>query len=298
MHNNKDLYQESTKELMVSSYSSNEIANLFEYIHNSNALHKLLKNLNILLEDGNMNPLLKGYRLTVNQVSCKETEIWWTEAGKKYITKALNAYTSIVEPLLIVKTKVQELQHTSHYTHYFLEVVDQYGRYWNYSTANFIPTLDDIKKIEIEELEKTILDINLYNLSPLEEHQKIKRHENIEYVYTSAIRSVNYSGYVLVVAKNGLVYQHSKIFNNYESIKKFALKIKEIGTINLEFWECLGEYHWENNEHENLEEDYKYSSWDIEEYKEYEIGSHEADNGDGQVYLGDGVYINAKDAWF
>ncbi len=107
----------------------------------------------------------------------------------------------------------------------------------------------------------------LYGSNKVTETKIINSKNQVLYIYTYDMTSGKYGnnyldtdneylGYVLAITKDGLEYRHEKTFHSYEKIKEFALKIKDNGVINLEFWKCLGDYDWENDAHEELEEDY------------------------------------------
>lgn len=278
-----------TKNAMLeSSYSPTQIADEIENISTATELNNLLKNMNILVNNSKLNPLLKDNNLViyyngVDKKGNKYTQLRWTKTGKNYILKALQAYTTIVEPLLITNTKIQESTHPTYKGCYYLKVMDQYGRWWSLRGDSSIrerPSLDDIKKIEIEEVNKSILDTNLYYIQNDNIIDKIKRHEEISYVYTYDMNSDTfggnfseepdiYAGYALVVTKDGLTYRHFKIFDNYQDVKKLALKTKKKGIVNLEFWTCLGKYEYDvDNSHKEFEEiddyaDHEYDMTDV-----------------------------------
>ena len=103
--------------------------------------------------------------------------------------------------------------------------------------------------------------MDLYYICDTELMSYIKRHEEVLYIYSNICEEMpidKYVGYVRAITKDNLVYEHGKEFDNYESLKKFALKIKDRGIINLEFWECLYSYEFAGNEHEEFEEKYNY----------------------------------------
>lgn len=258
--------------ILKSSFSSTQIADEVENVSTAKELNALLKNMNILLENGHLSPLLKNNNLVlfyngIDKKGNKYTQLRWTIAGRKYILKALTAYTTIIEPLLITNTQIQECKHETYKGYYYLNVMDQYGRWWSWigdSNSNEKSSNEYIRKIEIQELNKTIIDIDLYSILSDAEIGHIKRHEEILYVFSYDMYADSptdkYAGYVLAITKDELLYAHNKVFDNYEDLKKLALKIKESGIVNLEFWKCLGLYTWndENNEYEEFEEIYYY----------------------------------------
>ncbi len=285
--------------ILESSYSPTQIAQEIENIATAIELNNLLKNMNILLENSALNPLLTNNNLViyyngVDKKGNKYTQLRWTKAGKEFILKALKSYTTIVEPLLITNIKIEESKHPRHSGHYYLEVLDQYDRWWSYkgdSSSNGKSTFEDKQKIATEEANKVIIDVDLFYMQYDDNIKNIKRHEEILYVYTYdmyseefGINYINesdkYAGYVLIISKYCVEYKHNKIFTNYKDIKEFALKVKNKGIVNLEFWECLGDYYFKNNYHEEFEESYYFDNDDDDDSEEGE-----------PTYLSDGVWL-------
>ncbi len=293
--------------VLKSSFSPTQIAQEVENIFSATELNNLLKNMNILLENSTLNPLFENKNLVIyyngiNKKGEKYTQLRWTTKGKEFILKALNAYTTVVEPLLIANTKIEESKHPRYGGHYYLETMDQYGRWWNYrgdSSSNEKSTFEDMQKIASQEIDKAIIDIDLFYVHYDENIGNIKRHEEILYVYTYdmytgeygnpyAEKTDKYAGYVLVVTKDSLLYSHFKVFDNYQDARQFALKIKHEGIVNLEFWTCLGDYNFECNYHEEFEENYDY---DGHEHDMTDIYNHFANEEGEPTYLSDGVWL-------
>ncbi|MGA9045574.1 hypothetical protein [Sulfuricurvum sp.] len=298
---------EEKSNVFESSYGSAQIAQGIENISTAIELNNLLKNMNILLENRTLNPLLKNNNLViyyngVDKKGNKYTQLRWTKVGREFILKALKAYTTIVEPLLITNTKIQEYKHPTYTGCYDLEVMDQYGRWWSYkgdSSSNEKSTFEDMQKIATQEINKAIIDIDLFYVHYDDNIKNIKRHEEVLYVYTYDMHSEEYgrnyvekidkyAGYILIVTKDFLEYRHLKIFDNYQNAKQLALKIKNEGVVNLEFWTCLGNYCFESNYHEEFEEkcvydDHEYDMADV--YKDFAT-----ENGE-PTYLSDGVWL-------
>lgn len=285
---------------LKSSFSPTQIVQEIENISTAIELNNLLKNMNVLLENGTLNPLFENkdlviYYKGINKKGEKYTQLRWTTKGKEFILKALNAYTTIVEPLLIIKTKIEEYKHPTYKGCYYLEVMDQYGRWWSYrgdSSSNKKSTFEDMQKIASQEIDKAIINIDLFYVHYDENIGNIKRHEEILYVYTYdmytgeygnpyAEKTDKYAGYVLAVTKDSLLYSHFKVFDNYQDAKQLALKIKNEGIVNLEFWTCLGNYDFESNCHE--EYDYDYDMRDV-------YNNIATEDGEPR-YLSDGVWL-------
>jgi hypothetical protein len=255
---------DAEKSVLKSSYSSTQIVSEIENIATVNEFNKLLKNMNVFLENNRLNPLLRNNNLIlfykgVNKKNEKYTQRRWTKTGKEYILKALKAYTTIVEPLLIAKTQIKEYNQGD----YYLKVMDQYGRWWEWKgeNSNKKQTFIDMQKILADELKKTIIDIDLYNICDREVMHYIKRHEEVLYIYSNFYEEMPIDGYVgcvRAITKDCLVYEHERLFDDYENLKKFALKIKDRGIINLEFWECLYIYDFSGHEYEEFEKRYNY----------------------------------------
>lgn len=297
------------KHIINSSYSPTQIANEFEHINTAIELNRILKTLYILEIDGNINPLLEHYNLVIykegidKKTKKKYIQQRWTTIGKEYIIKALKQYTTVIEPLVITSTNVKQSQHPK-FNHYYLEVKDQYGRCWSYRSANEKPTLEEISDIEKKELISVVIDIEKYYIHFSNDEKIINpnRHEEILYVYTYDINSREYGnnyietkdkyeGYVLVITKDLLEYQHNKKFNSYTEIEKFALKIKKSAIVNLKFWDCNGEYQdWDNNIHLEFEEQHDHTDDD----SNYMMQFYDADLDNGMgTYLSDGAYIKS-----
>lgn len=293
--------------IFTSSYSATQIAQEIDNISTATELNNLLKNMNILLENSTLNPLLKNNNLVIyyNGVDAKGkkyTQLRWTKSGREFILKALKAYTTIVEPLLITKTKIEESKHPKHSGHYYLEILDQYDRWWSYkgdSSSNGKLTFEDMQKIALEEANKVVIDVDLFYMQYDDNIKNIKRHEEVLYVYTYDMyseefginyieKSDKYAGYVLIITKYCVEYKHNKIFTNYKDVKEFALKVKNKGIVNLEFWECLGDYYFENNYHEEFEENY-YD--DVHEYDMTDVYDVFATEEGEPTYLSDGVWL-------
>lgn len=298
---------EEKSNVFKSSYGSAQIAQEIENISTAIELNNLLKNMNILLENSTLNPLLKNNNLViyyngVDKKGNKYTQLRWTKAGRQFILKALKAYTTIIEPLLITNTKIQESKHPTYKGYYYLEVMDQYGRWWSYrgdSSSNEKSTFEDMQKIAIKEANKIIIDVDLFYVHCDGNIKNIKRHEEVLYVYTYDMYSEEYgrnnvekidkyAGYVLIVTKDLQEYRHFKIFDNYHDAKQLALKIKNKGIVNLQFWECLGDYYFENNYHEEFEENY-YD--DVHEYDMTDVYDVFATEKGEPTYLSDGVWL-------
>lgn len=293
---------------LKSSFIPTQIVQEIENISTAIELNNLLKNMNVLLENGTLNPLFENkdlviYYKGINKKGEKYTQLRWTTKGKEFILKALNAYTTIVEPLLIIKTKIEEYKHPTYKGCYYLEVMDQYGRWWAWrgdSSVRERPTLSDIKKIETEEVYKSVIDIDLYYIKYDENIGKIKRHDEISYVYTYDMYSDSfggnfseepdiYAGYTLVVTKDGLTYRHFKIFDKYQDVKQLALKIKKKVIVNLEFWTCLGSYEYDvDNSHKEFEET---DNYDDHEYDMTDAYNNFATEDGEPTYLSDGVWL-------
>lgn len=295
---------EDKSNVFKSSYGSAQIAQELENISTAIELNTLLKNMNILLENSTLNPLLKNNNLViyyngVDKKGNKYTQLRWTKVGRAFLLKALKAYTTIIEPLLIINTKIQECKYPIHHHSYYLQLMDQYGRWWSYMNSNEKSTFEDMQKIAMEEINKAIIDIDLFYVHYDDNIKNIKRHEEVLYVYTYDMYSEEYgrnyvektdkyAGYVLVITKDDLTYKHFEIFDNYQDVKEFALKVKNKGIVNLEFWECLGDYYFENNYHEEFEESY-YD--DIHEYDMTDVYDVFATEEGEPTYLSDGVWL-------
>jgi len=301
--------KDNQKHIINSSYSPTQIANEFKYIKTAIELNKILKKLHILEENGDINPLLEHYKLVVykegldKKTKRKYIQQRWTTIGREYIIKALKQYTTIVEPLVITNTYIKQSQHPK-FDHYYLEVTDQYGRYWSYRSTNDKPTLEEITNITKIELENVVIDIEKYYIHFRDNEHIItpNRHEEILYVYTYDIYNGEcgsnyietnelYNGYIFVITKDSLEYKHNKLFNDYQSIKKFALKIKEYSVINLKYWECIGEFDgWGGNYYLEFEEQ---NNYDYEETN-YMAQFYDADLDNGMgTYLSDGAYVKS-----
>lgn len=293
--------------ILKSSYSPTQIAQEIANISTAKELNNLLKNMNILLENSTLNPLLKNNKLVMyynglDKKGDKYTQLRWTKAGREYILKALNAYTTIIEPLLITNTKIEESKHTVYSGQYYLEIMDQYGRWWSYKgddSSNEKSTFEYMQKIAIDQTNKAIIDVDLFYIRYDDNFQHIKRHEEVLYAYTYDMyseeygmnyieQSDKYAGYILVITKDGLVYKHNKIFSNYEDIKQQALKIKNKNVVNLEFWTCFDRYHFDSEVHKEFEEKYDY---DDNEYNMTDVYGDFATEEGEPTYLSDGVWL-------
>lgn len=298
---------DTKKHILNSSYSPTQIASEFEHIHTALELNKILKILHILKNNGNINPLLEHYNLVVYKEGIDKTkkkyiQQRWTRAGREYIIKALKEYTTIIEPLVITSTNIQQSQHPK-FNHYYLEVIDQYGRCWSYRSPKDRPTLEEITHIEKAELKKVVINIEKYYIRLAENPINPNRHEEILYVYTYDINSGEYGnhyietkdkyeGYVLIITKDLLEYKHNKKFNSYADIEKFALKIKKAAIVNLKFWECNGDFEaWESNIYLEFEEQYNDYDEDDDNYMA-QFYDADLDNGMG-TYLSDGAYVRS-----
>lgn len=297
---------EEKSNILKSSYSPTQIAQEIENISTATELNNLLKNMNILLENSTLNPLLKNNKLVIyyngmDKKGNKYTQLRWTKAGREYILNALRAYTTIIEPLLITNTKIEESKHPVYSGHYYLEIMDQYGRWWSYKgddNSNEKSTFEDMQKIAIDQTNKAIIDVDLFYIRYDDNIKYIKRHEEVLYVYTYDMhseaygidyieKSDKYAGYTLIIAKDFLEYRHNKVFTNYRDIKEFALKVKNKGVVNLEFWECLGNYYFDSNSHEEFEEKYDYDN----EYDMTDVYNNFVTEEGEPTYLSDGVWL-------
>lgn len=286
--------------VLKSSYSPTQIAEEIENISTAKELNNLLKKMNILIENSTLNTLLKNNQLIIyynglDKKGNKYTQLRWTKAGREYILKALKAYTTIIEPLLITSTQIEESKNPTHSGHYYLEILDQYGRKWSHkgdSNSNGKSTFEDMQKIAIEATSKAIIDVDLFYMEYGNKIKNIKRHEEVLYVYTYDMNSKKfgidyigssekYAGYVLIVTKDCLEYKHNKIFTNYDDAMEFALKVQDKGIVNLEFWTCLGDYYFENNQHLEFVEIYD----DYDDYDDYVTEESEP------TYLSDGLWL-------
>ena len=122
------------------------------------------------------------------------------------------------EPLRITETFIRYFSQSDTY---HLEVQDQYERWWIYSGADWNLSLDEAEEIEAEELRKGIINLDLYYFDDDRIIERIKRQEEVWYVY-----KLNKYGYygdgfdsdngaeVVVMTKDGLEYIHDKIFMN------------------------------------------------------------------------------------
>lgn len=207
---------------------------------------------------------LNGDFITLSEIQ----KIEQNEISKKFINTALysmgNRIERQLEPLKITKTEIKKSEHPN-FNFYYLDVMDQYGRWW--SLSGYSRGIDKSTKIEIEEIEKFelqkgIINIDLYYIDDSRLVEKIIRDEAISYVFTLNCNEDYdtdvYLGFVHIISIDGLEYVHFKEFNNYEEIKTFALKIKDTGIVNLSYWKCLGYYDWEGDSHNEFEEKFYY----------------------------------------
>ncbi len=146
------------------------------------------------------------------------------------------------EPLKMVKTFIKHFPQSGYYN---FEVEDQYGRWWIYGGLH--DSLSEIEEIEAEELRKDIINLKLYHFDDERIVSRIKRQEEVWYVYFLNIYreygfdSIDeYGANIMVTTKDGLEYMHDKVFYDYDKLKALALKIKAKGIINLEYWMCQG----------------------------------------------------------
>lgn len=215
-----------------------------------------------------------------------------------------NRIESKMEPLIITKTAIKQSQHPN-FDFYYLEARDQYGRWWSWrgdSSTLDEPNFEEIINIETQELRKGIINLDLYYFCDDRIVERIKRKEEVEYVFSFNMGDEcgdncideNVGGYVQIITKNGLTYAHDKVFYDYEKLKKFALKIKEKGIVNLEFWRCFGSYDgWEGDSHLEFEERGQYVDEEPHEWDMKDLYNSLGGGEDGErIYLSDGVWLN------
>ncbi len=200
------------------------------------------------------------------------------------------------EPLKMTDTFIKHFPKSGYYN---FEVEDQYGRWWIYRGLQ--DSLDEIEEIEAEELRKGILNLDLYYFDDDRIVERIKRQEEVMYLYRLNQYGMYGEGFdsdngaqVVVMTKDGLEYAHDKIFYDYDKLKEFALKIKTKGSINLEFWRCQGNYPGDEGSNSYLKE--------FEEKEEYYDEPHEWNTmdiynllggEDGEMkYMNDGAWIS------
>ncbi len=202
------------------------------------------------------------------------------------------------EPLKIIKTSIEYFSHSDRYR---LDIEDQYGRWWIYSGVHGSLSLYEAEEIEAEELRKRIINLDLYYFDDDRIVERIKRQEEIMYVYKLNQYGMYGEGFdsdngaqVVVMTKDFLEYIHDKIFYDYDKLKEFVLKIKAKGSINLEFWRCQGKYPGDEGGNSYLKE--------FEEKEEYYDEPHEWNTVDiynslggeeGELkYMHDGAWIS------
>ncbi len=201
------------------------------------------------------------------------------------------------EPLRMTETFIRHFPESGYYN---FEVADQYGRWWIYGGMH--DSLDEIEEIEAEELRKGILNLDLYHFDDDRIVERIKRQEEVWYVYR-----LNKYGYlgdgfdtengaeVVVMTKDGLEYIHDKIFYDYDKLKAFALKVKEKGIINLEVWRCQGNFEWDGeSSHSYLQEFEEKIEYDDEpqEWSRRDIYNSLGGEDGERKYMSDGAWIN------
>ncbi len=146
------------------------------------------------------------------------------------------------EPLKMIDTFIKYFPKSGYYN---FEVEDQYGRWWIYRGLQ--DSLAEIEEIGAEEVRKGIINLDLYWFDNDRIVSKIRRQEEVWYVYFLNIYGEYGTDYIdehganiMVTTKDGLEYMHDKVFHDYDKLKALALKIKEKGVINLEHWMCQG----------------------------------------------------------
>lgn len=200
------------------------------------------------------------------------------------------------EALEIRKTFIKYFPHSDMY---HLEVQDQYDRWWIYRGADWNLSLDEAEKIEAEELRKGIINLDLYHFDDDRIIERIKRQEKVLYVYSYSKGEhfddrtfIDEAGAcVAAITDDGIEYVHDKVFQNYEDLKEFALKIKAKGIINLEFWRCIGSYDWEGNSYLEFEEDDYYQD-ESSEWSSRDIYNSLGGEDGERKYMSDGAWIS------
>lgn len=219
-----------------------------------------------------------------------------TNVRLELVEKISGEYSmSNTEPLKMTETFIRHFPQSGYYD---FEVQDQYERWWIYSGSQ--DSLAEIEEIEAEECRKDIINLDLYHLDDNRIVNKIKRHAEVMYVFgyniNSEVFQPDLGAEVRVIINEGrlsMEYSHDKIFHDYDKLKEFALKIKDKGIINLEFWNCLGSYEWEDNCSEHLE--FEDKSEYYEEPREWGsmniYNSLEGEHGE-RKYMSDGAWMN------
>ncbi len=218
-----------------------------------------------------------------------------------------NRVVSKMEPLIITETAIKQSQHPR-FTFYYLEVKDQYGRWWNFrrnSDARDDSNFKEIVNIETQELRKGVINTDLYHFFMDDQVVKrIKRKEEVEYVYRMDYGNdcgeswedhcvdPKQGSRACIMTVDGLDYIHDKFFYNYDKLKNFALKVKKRGVVNLEFWELIeGLDEWSMDRLYEFEED-RHSNYETEEWSMKDtynvIGGEDGE----RKYMSDGAWIN------
>ena len=202
------------------------------------------------------------------------------------------------EPLRIIETAIKYFPDSDSH---FYEAQDQYGRWWFYNRGGRYGSFDEAEEIEAEERRKGIISPDLYYFDDDRIVEKIKRQEEVLYVYWvnrgwecgDNCIDPDRGGYIEVVTKDGLLYAHDRIFYDYTKLKEFGFKIKTKGIINLEFWGCVGNYQWEGgNELEEKNEYHEEYHEDSHEWSSQDIYNSLGGEDGERKYMSDGAWIS------
>ncbi|MCD6381435.1 MAG: hypothetical protein J7L43_00455 [Candidatus Aenigmarchaeota archaeon] len=160
----------------------------------------------------------------------------------------------------MVKIKVATTEVTSYElitrTIYGMQVTDIFGREWCFSNDGPVSgeseSFDLMNDLAIKIKNKGYFNPKLFWGSGDERELYGKRFDSIEEVNYVFSYSNEYGDYELttfwnlhVITEGGLFYKHDKIFTDYDKLKEFALKVKNKGLVNLNYWICQGYYPYE-----------------------------------------------------
>ena len=214
----------------------------------------------------------------------------------------------------MITIKISSVEVTSYElvdrTIYSLSVVDVFNRKWRFSGnidndfQGESESYSDMKQLEEKLQELGYFEPEDFLVSSNEEELYGKRFNSIEeVVYLCSNQTlepdVDTDIWKLVVCTpGGLHYRHDKEFLNYDQFLKFVTKVKDKGIVNLKYWVCLGDYDYlESTAHMEFEDSDVNSYYESDIQTAREVFGEDAVGMDGQIYLSDGVYVDADSEW-
>lgn len=166
-----------------------------------------------------------------------------------------------------------------------MQVTDIIGREWRFSgdgpVSGESESFDLMNDLAIKIKNEGYFNPKLFWVSSYGEELYGKRFNSIEevnFVFSYSNEYMDpYGDYepttswnLHVTTEGGLFYKHDKIFTDYDKLKKFALKVKNKGLVNLKYWICQGDYPYESEE--SMEGVYEFE----ERYDSYEDPEEQA----------------------